>query len=249
MSTILLENKKDKQTSDFTTMGLQSELYGNLKKNGYLDYDSSELIKAYGIHCPHCRVETTAEQLSILTRCVDIICYCRESYSIFNALIEIKEDNPSYSFHNVKESVFSTTWFHATSIDFEDWDKTVKLHANEVHLGTEQAAFDRGLAQYAFHASFAEDFLLYEVSLNSCAKVAEDVADDTNNSFVSELESIDVIRYVNRWEDPASVSLSVNPLVFKVVNKRVVTVEEAQARLSVYNYDPIVADEIQSYLF
>lgn len=105
-------------------------------------------------------------------------------------------------------------------------------------MGTEAAAFDRALTEYASHDRWGrKHFYIYEVGLDPAAKIVPAVARDENSQVLKD-ENYDVARYINLWEDMASISLAVRPEKLIIKSRRTVTRETAHRRISLYNVTP-----------
>jgi len=219
---------------------------GSLKKwkpKGYIDPASGFLteeaiakIEVRDVYCPHCNAELKDPQKA--GRLVDgdfseIECECGGAYNIENAVIKLSPENPSHKFFE-KKAVKEAVWYHSTGDD--QWIKGIDEHF-EAHVGTEAAAMDRAIAEHASHAGWGHDFYMFEVKLAKSARIAEEVIEDENKSNLVK-EKADVIRYINRWEDTASISLAVKTNKLEIVGMRKVTLEEAHEHLSVYNVKP-----------
>jgi hypothetical protein len=202
------------------------------QENGYLTPEWAEQVKLQDVSCPRCGKETPPAQMTMLINNDWAYCSCGRRYDINEMKVELTPNNPSYRFLD-KEEVKATTWYHATSRD--DW-----LEANDdgdafaAHVGTEAAAFDRAISEYARRDKWGKNFILYEVKLQDEVTIADEIDEDEDKQQVGEGGN-DVVRYVNRWEDTASVSLTVISDKLTIVSKREVTKNEAHSRLSVYN--------------
>jgi len=204
-----------------------------IKPNGYLTDTEAKKVAIHGVSCPSCGEPISAMALAILLYDVTSTCKkCSHEYYLEEAKIEILPDNPSYQFLD-KEAVKGSSWFHATSL--EDWNKSDEEHI--AHLGTKNAAFDRALTEYVDRSEPDSGFYLYEVELSEDAVVSDDVEEDENSDALSTESSDDVARYINRWEDTASISLEVKSSKIRIKNKRFVRNDEAMRTHSVYNLD------------
>lgn len=105
-------------------------------------------------------------------------------------------------------------WYHATAHD--NWDDVVKSGDFPIHLGNEQAAFERTIEQVGSTGN--SDYYLYKVTINPFARVAKNICPDLNNSWSTTMDEFkdntrgrDFVRYVNSYEDGGSVSLFGEP--------------------------------------
>lgn len=206
----------------------------------FLTDEGEQKIKIYGIHCPDCDAVPSAYNAAMLTTSDYAYCECGNQYLIEDADIRFEPDNPSYKFLDKKE-VVNAVWYHATSR--ENWPRIEVSRfspaPHEFHMGTFDAAMDRGQTDYADHSSNSKGFWLYEVKLNDDVQIADEIAEDKNTNVINPRDHVtDVKRYVNRWEDMSSISLAVKPEKFQVLKRRWVTPEEAYRRYSVYNVRP-----------
>lgn len=207
-----------------------------LNRNGYLKQKYAKLAAPRGISCPKCGRATSTKNGHRLISSEWARCSCGKLYDERTARVELTADNPSRKFL-VKEEVLKATWYHATNEPH--WLEVIEDTGSpfEVHVGTESAAFDRAITEYAPHSSFAKDFYIYEVELDPDSKIADEVSRDENNAVLKDSES-DVARYINLWEDMASISLATKPSAIRIKSRRLVKVKEAHSRISLYNVDP-----------
>jgi len=208
-----------------------------LRSDGYLEGDSGKLAAPRGVYCPHCGTAPDERQ-GLLLLCYDrVFCSCGDSYDLDSIRVELLPGSPSYRFLDRGE-VLSATWYHASGDS--DWLREVRDTGDrfEAHLGTEAAAFDRALSEYAVHdGRFARNFYLYEVELDPKSRVSSVIARDSNSAVLQGTRS-HVARYLNLWEDMASISLAVKPEAVRIKSKRLVPIQEAHWRISLYNVAP-----------
>jgi len=211
----------------------------DLNERGYLREHVAAQASPRGVFCANCNRPIDYRQASNLINDEWAYCECGVRYDFNGIRVELPEDSPSKKFLESKDEVLKATWYHAT--DKADWLQEIDTDRGhfEVHMGTEAAAFDRALTEYASHQSWGKDFILYEVELDPSATVADEVAKDENHSVLRGKKD-DVIRYINLWEDMASVSLAVNHEKVRIKSSRPVTKDEAHRRISIYNVDPDV---------
>lgn len=210
---------------------------GVLGKNGYLRKDYAALAAPRGVACPRCGRQADHIAGSLLISNEYAKCPCGMRYDLDDAKVEILPGNDSHRFLQAEE-VLKATWYHATSE--ERWLDEIQDTGMpfEAHMGTESAAFDRALTEYVPHGSWnRKEFYLYEVSLDPASRIMPDVARDENSRVLKD-ESYDVARYINLWEDMASISLAVRPERLIIKSRRTVTRETAHRRISLYNVAP-----------
>jgi hypothetical protein len=190
------------------------------------------------ISCPTCLRSLTPREVSFLLEEGEIEDYCGEALIMDTAFV-----NPSTASRRFSslDNVLATRWFHITADP--DWPTTVTAADVFVHVGVEDAAFDRMLSFVGTRhnpAQAAEALYLYELELAPDTRFARAIAVDTNEDY-SDLrageQSHDAQRYLNRWESPGSISLVVSPHKLRVVGRRLVEPQEAYARDSIYNED------------
>jgi hypothetical protein len=203
-----------------------------LDSNGFLKPEWYSKIELHDLNCPNCEAPIKVTEVQKLISYDYAHCACGTEIDLDDLGVKITALNPSYRFLD-KEEVRKATWYHST--DREDWLTTLDANeAFEAHVGTEDAAFDRALVEYAPHEAPAKSFYLYEVKLDPSVTIADELETDTNSRKMVKPEE-DVTRYINRWEAPASISLAVSSAKLVIVGKRKVEVKEAHERLSVYN--------------
>jgi hypothetical protein len=114
------------------------------------------------------------------------------------------------------------------------WPHEVERGWYEAHVGTENAAFDRGLGEYTIPGN--RGFWLFEVRLKPEAIISDTILEDTNSSTILENDGIPH-RYINRWEDPASIALVAPHTALEIVSQRWVSAEEATSRPNLFNLE------------
>jgi hypothetical protein len=229
-----------------------------LGKDGWLSEEFAVQTAPRGVSCPSCGKATSHQEAASLVSNEWVYCSCGKRYDIGEAKVEITPDNPSYGVYQNKEAVKDQIWYHASSQ--EDWLTTVENRDDphgppestpasfQAHVGTEAAAFDRALTEQASRWNRTpEAFYLYEVRVTPNAQVADEVAADENSKLVGD-STTDVTRYINRWEDMASVSLAVTSSKLEIVGRRKVEPVEAHQRISVYNINPQPEEEEEKEL-
>lgn len=215
---------------------------------GFLTPESAKQITTKGVNCSVCDTPVPNDaMIKILTQYAAECRSCGSGFdlspdcdspsnNVFSVKIVIDEDNYSHKFYN-KAAVYEETWSHTTFDN--DWGEALKSDF-EAHVGTEHAAFDRALTTLDSNRSSGGNlyggFFMYKVKINKNASISDEVADDENSQTMLD-ESTDVARYVNRWEDSASISLTVKPEMIDIVDKQWIPVEEAFKYPTIYNID------------
>jgi hypothetical protein len=112
-------------------------------------------------------------------------------------------------------------WYHSTTN--KDWAEVIQSANVPVHLGTEQAAFERATADIS--TSGGEKYYVFKIKLKPFARIANNVCPDLYNKWSTNLDDFeentrgrDFVRYVNTYEDSGSVSLFGNPQMFDVID-------------------------------
>lgn len=216
-------------------------------KSGWLKEEYARLAAPQGAFCPYCGKAADHRAAYAIVSNEWAYCSCGERYDSGTVKIEIGEDHPAYRFYTDKESVKDAVWYHASGDG--KWDETVGEKDFEAHIGTEAAAFDRALTEYTTHFEWSRDsFYLYEVRVHPDAQIADEVAKDDNAKTVGKDEDADVTRYINIWEDLASISLAANSKKLQIVGRRTVSREEALERITPYNMaEPEDDEDLEHY--
>lgn len=112
-------------------------------------------------------------------------------------------------------------WYHSTKN--KDWAEAIQNSDVPVHLGTEQAAFERAIENVG--STGDEKYYLFKVKLKPFARIANNICPDLYDKWSETLEDLqentrgrDFVRYVNSYEDSGSISLFGNPQMFDVVD-------------------------------
>lgn len=149
---------------------------------------------------------------------VDYKCRCGARTADINGY-RVKEEDRELIEN--KKAVKNRFWYHSTTK--EGWAELMKSEGVPVHLGNEQASFERAVDNNASGSSSSE-YYLYKVKLKAFSSVADNVCPDLNNEWSDTVKDLkgnlggkDFVRYVNSYEDAGSVSLYGNPSKFKVV--------------------------------
>ena len=169
-----------------------------------------------GWYCLSCNYALTKEEAGQVDHGLDKcpVCSDRLDGDLMGVNL-LKESIPYFDSAFVKEQ----SWFHATAR--EDWLPSLQdmEDAPLAHLGTLESAITRGRdLREDKHRQYGSEWYLYEVKLVPQAYIEKNVYNDDNQKFpyyTSDLESNrygnGVIRYVNSYEDPGSVSLIADP--------------------------------------
>lgn len=227
--------EKQQSASLFPEPSSRKELWGEVGEDGWLTDESAQKALPHGVYCPSCNQTPSLENCQQLLLNDYATCSCGKWYDIGEAKVELLPDNPSHKFLK-PEAVYEATWYHATWKD--NWLETNDDgdESFSIHVGTEQASYDRGIGEYVSRVPKHDgEFYLYEVRVKPEAPIAKDIADDDNGV---EAEDGEVVRYINRWEDMASISLAVPSDKVEIVSKKVVGGAKAKTRISLYNVRP-----------
>lgn len=131
------------------------------------------------------------------------------------------------------EAVRGALWFHATYV--EDWFQKVstghgmKCEAGDfmyLHVGSEEASRDLADSKYFTHPREGERIMLHQLKLKAEAVLADPIFCDIEtwwdySSVTEETWKVfggDVVRYLNRWEAPGSISLLVDARQVELVS-------------------------------
>lgn len=133
-----------------------------------------------------------------------------------------------------RKAVIETEWFHYTMV--EDWLNEVRKAGVWVHIGTMRSV--RALRRHRMDYKHSAGEGRYVHTLRLAKPVVDPaVAVDRNvwpvattdrrirvvegpNDFRDLAPKVNVVRYLNRWEAPGSISLLVDPQALEVVNTR-----------------------------
>lgn len=173
-----------------------------------------------GYRCPSCFHLASTSTVEVLHRLMSVICSkCRDTYDIDSAEIHVLRSCEDLL--TDVDQIFSRKWYHSTGS--ETWHSDVLNNSliPLVHIGTYHAAIDRAKMVTGGHM---RGRWLYRLAIDADALVHPEIFSDHNDldGFVGTAlyDGYDVIRYVNRWESPGSVSLLINPSFFTVLDQR-----------------------------
>lgn len=113
--------------------------------------------------------------------------------------------------------------FEAMGLSVEEWAARQKSKA--LHVGTYEAAIENALRRLHDHRGAPDQFYLLRVQLTSdCAiepGVHSEPTDWVGNAYLAEVcaPGSTVLRYVNVHEDPSSVSLALEPVAIRAVQR------------------------------
>lgn len=219
-----------------------------LGPHGFLRREFRDEVPIRDLRCPQCGELIDGRNAWSLLSYGDCECACGESFFMEELDVQLTESNPSYIFLDT-QAVKDAVWYHATS-DAE-WLENLEDDAAitgylQAHLGTRDAALDRAIANYVPHRAHCEPFYLYRVQLAPDATIADEIKQDENDDARLEAGS-DVTRYINRWEDMASISLAVRSDKLQIIDRQLCSKEDAYERLSVYNLPPDDATAPRGY--
>lgn len=153
--------------------------------------------------CPNCNTKVTAESLGRYL--------LSETTTLFNP-----------------DEVRKISWFHATTR--EDWmDSLLSMNdAPLVHLGTQVSSVMRARdLRDDPHRPRGERWIIYETRIKSDARISSKVSPDDDQDFPYYVSETDnprskygqgIIRYINGFEHPGSMSLLARPEDVEVVN-------------------------------
>jgi hypothetical protein len=216
-------------TSFITNSSTNNPTYG-------LSKEEANAISTDGIECPDCSQQLSSFQASyILDISHAVDCFsCGKAIDLYNVNLTVPPSKSTYAAYE-KENVYKMTWYHSTTSD--DWtDYLEKDGGFYAHLGGLQASFDRQLAEGS------DSFWVYEVKVEEEATIYDEVAEDENENYSTAYSpggnnplSHDVVRYVNKWEDMASISLVANSNKVRILSKRLVSASESRTSKSLYN--------------
>ena len=173
-------------------------------RTSYLSSAAVAKLQLPGVYCPTCSSPVRPEQAAhVLDQPKVAHCdHCREPFSMKTLRVKVVPTNYTYAAYDPAQ-VPQLTWYHST--DSEDWEDWLQRDGGFVaHLGSEQAALDRRIGQDYWEAKTSEGFWLYSVRVAEDSRIAEEVAEDSNEDYQLSSRTFwrsDVLRYVNRWED------------------------------------------------
>lgn len=150
---------------------------------------------------------------------------CDDLHDSDDFFVDFDEKSPTYLALK-DENVSKMVWYHFT--ENPTWHEAIVTEDGApayVHLGGERAAADRGLQH-------SGDGYLYAVEIDSKAEIDPDIDQDGSSDYDPPGTS-DVHRYLNRYEDPGSISVAVRPSALKVIGRAKVKLEQIE-RVSTY---------------
>ena len=220
------------------------ERVGAKSGRAYLSEEVAAGINVDGITCASCgRNLNSFEAATILNEMNDVSCPCGELVDLYSVAVKVGESKDTYPAY-IDENVYAMTWYHSTLV--EDWEDKLSAGEFSAHVGSLQASFDRQIAENYSGSTAGRGFWLYELQVAPEASLSPEVEKDENQSYVPSRgkgEEWNIVRYVNKWEDMASLSLAVRSDKLQVKGKRFVEAEEALESPSLYNVSPDHAEK------
>lgn len=114
-------------------------------------------------------------------------------------------------------AVYYTTFYHCTkNPKWEELQEFSTADRPAVHIGTREAAMDRYSENLA---NMGYDFFLYTLRVRTRSKICRDIWFDDNFWPEDAANLPGVVRYINRYESPGSVSLLVDPADLVITNR------------------------------
>lgn len=184
-----------------------------------------------GWFCKNCGYSLSWDETKHIGRSLTKCHICGDALMLPNMGLKVlEEDIRLFDIQNV----YNTVWYHASKK--ENWlDNIISLQDPPVvHLGSRETALSR-LNDYEYSNSLVKSYdtgdkwFLYSVKINSDSYVSNRVWEDADKDFPRTVDELlmskyvfDIIRYVNFWERPGSISLLANPLKIQVVNVSVI---------------------------
>jgi len=135
-------------------------------------------------------------------------CPCGAWVDVYNMELGIMASSAKFL---ESSSVLSAWWYHSTTL-INWYDEITKNDVDWVHIGTRRSARSR-LTTEMYN-------LTYKMKISQDAVIAPEIFIDHNRwSDVQDHvdKSVNVVRYVNRWESVGSISLMVRPEVLHSV--------------------------------
>lgn len=172
------------------------------------------LCKTCGAHLDF---DLTREYIKNTGFTIDQRCECGSRIDMHTFDIPIQETSRKYLFDT---DVFAQTWYHFTSSEnrptFKDWGENLPDSEKNfyAHVGTLRSAQDRQLSLWECRGR------MYKVRVKPGSRVDARVRVDDSYLHGVRCTSKDaeVVRYLNKFEDPGSISLAVVNTAIEIID-------------------------------
>lgn len=128
------------------------------------------------------------------------------------------------------KAVEEYTFYHATSR--QNWEVDIFNAGVSVHVGSIEAALSRieDIRLTSENYLDGDDIHLYEIKVSAESMLDRVIRDETYwadslDAFLDWTDGRKVVRYINTWENPGSLSLILDPSAMTIVNHRVIALE------------------------
>lgn len=186
-----------------------------------------------GWSCPSCKFTFSLALAAAVGRSEYDCPNCGDSVEATSLVVSVTSDSTVFF---DKQAVKNARWFHATQkrnwmAELLEDDMELPL----VHVGTELSAIFRSRDLRDCGSHDVEEWYVYELAIKSSAEIFDNIDWDENEdapeSVIHLLEdekygANKIVRYINSYEDPGSISLILDPRMVKVVGVRTFQPEE-----------------------
>lgn len=165
---------------------------------------------------------------------------CRKPHSMDEVVVHVNDYSPTFEAETISK-IYEMDWFHAT-VDPE-WHLKLE-EPRPVHVGGFEASIDRGLSYYARNHN---NFYIYRTKIKTIASISSTFLKDkgVDNGYNYEYSDFDVYRYINKYEDPCSISLVANSVVIDTSDseRKLFTIEEAKLFGTLHSLDESLIEQ------
>lgn len=173
--------------------------------------------------CTHALPDTNPGEYSVIC----LTCGDEQFETGDNHLLAVEADAHLLTDNKALEEY---TFYHATSR--KNWAEDIIQAGVPVHVGSIEAALGRVEDIVLTSDSYIEgdDIHLYEIKVSAESILDRVIRDETYwaeelEDFLEWTGDLKVVRYINTWENPGSLSLILDPSAMTIVGHRIIALE------------------------
>jgi hypothetical protein len=190
-----------------------------------------------GLFCVECKYALNEIEAYEIHRTLHTCPQCENVFAADTMGVRLRADNVQYFTDDI---VKQTSWLHASTR--KNWMQNLLDHPNQplLHMGSLQSALSRARDKRDSTAEGQSgDWVVYELQLIGDVEVEKNLVYDLEEYAPSTVKQLKqqgykantILRYVNFYEHPGSISLIANPNKVRVVRSYPLTPQELDVKL------------------